>query len=48
MKSLENFYKQIFICGEERKKLSLYIEERKRKFFTLEDQTLVNVSLRNQ
>jgi hypothetical protein len=26
MKSLESFYKQIFICGEERKKLADYIE----------------------
>ena len=25
-----------------------YIEERKRKFFTLDDQTLVNVSMKNQ
>jgi hypothetical protein len=48
MKSLEAFYKQNFVVGEERKKLVQYIEDRKRKFFTLEDQTLVNVSLKNQ
>jgi len=48
MKSLENFYRQIFICGDERKRLAEYIEDRKKKFFTLEDQTLVNVSLKNQ
>ncbi len=47
-KAIETFYEQIFICGEERKKLINYIEERKSKFFTLEDQTLVNVSMANQ
>ena len=47
-KALENFYQQIFICGEERRKLTNFIEERKRKFFTLEDQTLTNVSMKNQ
>jgi len=48
MKALQNFYKQIFICGDERKRLAEYIEDRKKKFFTLEDQTLTNVSLKNQ
>ena len=38
----------MFVCSEERKKLANYIDERKRKYFILEDQTLVNVNFKNQ
>ena len=43
-KAIEDFCLQIFVCGEERISLKKYIEARKNKFYTMQDQTLVQAA----
>lgn len=42
-KSIECFCEQIFVCGPKRVKLKAYIEEKKNKFYIMQDQTLVKM-----
>ena len=36
------------MCGPERISLKNFIEDKKNKFYTMQDQTLVNVTMQNQ
>jgi hypothetical protein len=47
-KAIEDFCQQIFVCEDERLDLKKYIEEKKNKFYSMQDQTLVNVNFQNQ
>ena len=47
-KAIEDFCQQIFVCQDERIELKKFIEDKKNKFYTMQDQTLVNVNMGNQ
>lgn len=47
-KAIEDFCQQIFVCQNERIELKRFIEEKKNKFYTMQDQTLVSVNMGNQ
>lgn len=47
-KAIEDFCRQIFVCGTERVELKKFIEDKKNKFYTMQDQTLVNVEMATQ
>lgn len=47
-KAIEDFCQQIFVCQDERIELKRFIEDKKNKFYTMQDQTLVNVNMGNQ
>ena len=42
-KAIESFCQQTFVCGPKRVKLKQYIEEKKNKFYIMQDQTLVKM-----
>jgi hypothetical protein len=47
-KAIQDFCQQIFVCASERILLKKFIEDKKNKFCTMQDQTLVNVNFQNQ